>query len=165
MDFSEFQRKYAGLSFTPNDVITEKEAFSYNRFWTNGAFTEEQFNNYVRSYPLECRPNNQIRNCSYNGEDFFIYDSRPSFGACVPLSPKAAVLFSTIGTQLNSSAAFDMYQGLRIFGWCILIAIGLSLIFFVLLYILYWAVAWLLLLGSVVALSLFAGFILYNIYH
>ena len=40
MYFEEFNKEYGGLSHTKNPKMSEEEAFSYNKEWVDGYFTE-----------------------------------------------------------------------------------------------------------------------------
>ena len=41
----------------------EDEAFAFNEEFVNGYFTEEQWNNYIKSIKIDCQANEQIQSC------------------------------------------------------------------------------------------------------
>ena len=82
----------------------------------------------------------------------------------MPLAPKAALLFNKISAKLDHGAIGDMTDGIRLYAWCALIALGLSLLFLILICLCTGLITWILLIALVVALISFGVFIIVNLY-
>jgi hypothetical protein len=132
LGISEFNNKFAGLSHTDSADIKETEAFQFNKEWTNGYFTQEQWNSYLNSYKLDCLPNDQVKSCKYSAKSFHLYDSYPVTNLfCAPLSPKAGLLFNKVSAKFDNGDLGDMMFALPLFGWVALAALGMSLVFLI----------------------------------
>lgn len=163
LDFKEFSKKYAGLSKTKSATITPKDAFGYDQGWANKYFTEEQFNTYTKRTQINCLPNSEFHNCKVDNEKFFAYDSYGIMNlVCVPLAPKAALLFNKVSSKFGNGIIGDITEAMGLFGWGSLIALGASLIFLILILCCTSLITWILLLT--LALTFFAAgsFIIYS---
>lgn len=160
---NEFNSKFAGLSHTNSVDIKEKEAFDFNSGWTNGYFTQDQWNAYLKSYPVDCKTNSQISSCAHNGQNFFVYDSYPVLHMfCAPLNPKAGLLFNKVSAKFDNGDIGDMVFALPLFGWVALAALGLSLAFLLVITCCTRIVTWFLIFALGVILIAFGGVIIAN---
>lgn len=149
MDIKSFDR-IAGPSHTNSSDMTEQEAFGYNDGWANGYFTEEQYNNYLKRFPVDCHTNNQFSSCQYDPHvGFYIYDSYSVMNTvCTPLSPKAALMFNRVSSKIDNGDLGDMAYALPLFGWSALSALGMSLVFLIIITCCTTLVTWFLVIGS-----------------
>lgn len=155
LDIKEFNRKYGGLSRTNSSDISEDEAFAYNKEWANGYFSEQQWNNYLSNYQVECYPNEQVSSCRFVPHQFYIYDSYNVMNVvCAPLSPKAGLMFNRVSAKFDNGDIGDMAYALPLFGWAALTALGLSLLFLVVITFCTSLITWFLL--TLLGLSFFA---------
>lgn len=105
--FDQFARKYAGNTYTKSEVLTESEAFDYPQDWAKGKFTQEQWAEYLKGFSVDCLPNKEFSSCRY-GPEFSVYDSYAAVRkVCVPLSPKAALLFNKVAARFDLGLAED----------------------------------------------------------
>lgn len=144
----EFNAQYAGLSHTKLVDMTEVEAFGFNADWVNGYFTKSQWDAYLASFNVDCLTNNQVSSCKQSGK-FHIYDSYPVLNTfCEPLSPKAGLLFNRVESKLDNGNIGDMVFALPIFGYTALLALGISLIFLIVVTCCPWLITWLIFIGT-----------------
>lgn len=163
LDFKAFNKNYAGLSRTRTPNITPKEAFGYDEGWANEYFTEDQFNTYTKSVKIDCLPNDQFHDCTVNNETFFAYDSYDIMNlVCVPLAPKAALMFNKVSGKFDNGVIGDMIQAIKLFGWGALIALGASLLFLILIFCCTSFVTWVLLLSLALTFIASGAFIIFN---
>lgn len=153
MLFDKFNSSDRGLSKTKTAQITYKEAFSYNKGWIKSYFTETQWENYLKQFKLDCLPNKQFQNCKYKPESFYIYDSYPLLDTvCIPHAPKPALLFNKVSSKFDHGVIGDMTDAVGIFGWCALIALGISLAFLLLICLCTTLITWILVVALGVVL-------------
>lgn len=132
LDFSEFSRSYAGNSYTNAPDMTEAEAFGYNPSWTNGYFTQAQWNAYTRNYKIDCLPNNQIKSCKIESGKFYAYDSYDTLGKiCTPLGTKSGLMFTKVEEAFGNGNFSDVGHAFGIYGWVALSAFLLSFFFLI----------------------------------
>lgn len=132
LDFKDFSRTYGGLSRHKSKSLNVKEAFGYDIGWAKGYFTEEQFNAYTKRKVINCFSNNEFQSCTVDNKDFYAYDSYVAMNAlCVPLAPKAALLFSKFSKKLNYGFVGDIIESIELVGWSFLITFGISLVLFI----------------------------------
>lgn len=132
LDVKQFNKLYGNLSRTNSIDINEDEAFAYNKEWVNGYFTEQQWNDYLNRYRVDCHPNDQFASCQYFPHQFYIYDSYNVMNTvCAPLNPKSGLIFNRVSAKFDNGSVGDMAYALPLFGWTALTAIGLSLIFLI----------------------------------
>ena len=163
MLFSEFNRDEAGLSTTTSPFITLKEAMEFNTNWVNGYFTKTQWDTYLNNYELDCLPNNEFSNCKFKDNDFYIYDNYPVLNTvCVPLSPKAALLFNHVSAKFDHGIIGDMRDALPLFGWSVLIALGASILFLVIVMCCTSLITWLLMITLGLVFITFGTLIIVN---
>lgn len=164
LDFGKFTKSFAGNSYTYSNVLTEREAFEYPSFWANGYFSRDQWNDYLNSYQLSCYPNSQVRGCA-NGPDFAIYDSysmvRP---ICVPRSPKAALLFNKVNSKFDLGNLEDLLVALPMLCFIALIALAISFLFLLIVYLAPKSAIWILFVLAELCLLAFAGMLLGGLY-
>ena len=159
----DFNSKHAGLSHTSSRDIHEKEAFDFNEGWVNGYFTRDQWNSYLGSDGVECLPNNEIKDCNYNPNSFYVYDSYPVSGIfCAPLSPKAGLLFNKVSNKFDNGDIGDMMFALPLFGWVALAALGMSLVFLIVITCCTRLITWFLIFSLGVLFIAFGGVIIAN---
>jgi hypothetical protein len=163
LDFRAFNSKYGGLSHTTSKDIKEHEAFDYNEGWANGQFTRDQWNNYLKSYDIECLHNNEFKSCKFGENNFFIYDSYPVSGIfCSPLSPKAGLMFNRVSSKFDNGDIGDMLFALPLFGWVALSALGMSLVFLIVITCCTRVITWFLIFALGVLFIAFGGVIIAN---
>lgn len=163
MGFEEFSKNYSGLSHTHNIKIPPKEAFGYDIGWANGYFTEQQWLSYTKNFKVECLPNEEFSTCQVNMDTFFAYDSYPILDIiCVPLAPKAALLFNKVSSKFGDGVIGDLMESIRLFGIATAISLAASLIFLVLICCCTTIVTWLLLITMALTFLAFGGFIIYS---
>lgn len=151
LDFKTFSKNNAGLSHVKSPNITPREAFGYDEGWANNYFSEDQFNTYTRRTKVDCLPNNEFPTCQVDNENFFAYDSYGILNlVCVPLAPKAALLFNKVSKRFDVGVVGDMLEAIKLFGWGALIALGASLVFIILIYCCTTLVTWVMLLALAV---------------
>ena len=164
--FEEFSKKYAGLSRAKSANITPKEAFGYDEGWANQYFTKEQFDTYTRRTKIDCLPNNEFHSCKVDNEHFFAYDSYDLLDlVCIPLAPKAALLFNKVSGRFEHGIVGDMVKAFGLLTWGAMIALAASLVFLILILCCTSLTTWALLLT--LALTFFASgaFVIYNYAH
>ena len=148
LDFKTFSKQHAGLSHVKSANITPKEAFGYDEGWANNYFSEEQFNIYTRRVKIDCLPNVQFPTCQVDNQNMFAYDS---YGVqnlvCVPLSPKAALMFNKVSKRFDVGVIGDMVEAIKLFMYSALIALAASLVFVILIYCCTTLVTWVMLLA------------------
>lgn len=148
LDFRTFSKDHAGLSHVKSANITPKEAFGYDEGWANNYFSEDQFNTYTRRVKVDCLPNKQFPTCVVDNENFFAYDSYGVMNlVCVPLTPKAALVYNKVSKRFDIGVVGDMLQAIKLFGYGALIALGASLIFVLLIYCCTTLVTWTMLIA------------------
>ena len=163
LNIKDFNSKYGGLSHTDSADISEAEAFSYNPGWVNGYFTEDNWNGYLKHYQLECNPNNEVRSCQQSPPNFYIYDSYPVGNLfCAPLSPKAGLMFNRVSAKFDNGDVGDMMFALPLFGWVALAALGMSLVFLVVITCCTKIVTWFLIFSLGILFIAFGGVIIAN---
>lgn len=132
--FEEFSKKYAGRSHTHEEVLNEREAFEFPRYWANNRFTEQQWLTYLQSFTVECLPNQHFASCAHSS-DFSVHDSYAAVrNVCVPLSPKAALLFNKVAARYRLGLAEDLRLLLPLLVRVAVFAFLLSLVFFAAVY-------------------------------
>lgn len=132
--FEEFSKKHAGRSHTYERVLGEREAFEFPKFWANGRFSAEQWEAYLQGYAVDCLPNEQFAGCRHGG-GFSVYDSYAAARkVCVPLSPKAALLFNRVAASYRLGLAEDVRLAFPLFVRVAVFAVLLSLALFALAY-------------------------------
>lgn len=162
--YNDFARKYGGLSKTKSPHMTEEEAFSFNKEFINGYFTEEQWHKYLGTVDLKCKTNNEFSSCKASNT-FHIYDSYPVLDTvCVPKAPKTSLLFNKVSSKFDHGRVGDMVDAYDLFIYCALIGLGLSLVFLILICMCTTMITWILLLGLVLVLFAFGVFVLINLY-
>lgn len=163
LDFKTFSKNYAGLSKVHSPKITPKEAFGYDKGWANNYFTEDQFNTYTRRFKIDCLPNKEFHNCEVDNENFYAYDSYGILNlVCVPLTPKAALMFNKVSKKFNTGVAGDIKEAMGLFGWGALIALGASLAFIILIYCCTTLIAWVLLLTLALTFIAAGALVIFN---
>lgn len=162
--FKQFSKTHAGNSYTYNTQMSEMEAFDYPSFWANNQFSRDQWNNYLANYRVDCLPNVQVPSCQY-GPNFYVYDSYKAVrNVCVPLSPKAALLFNKVNNKFSLGLLEDIAEAVPIFGWVALIALGVGLIVLILIYAMPKQALWVPLLFAVISILLTAHWIFNGLY-
>ena len=165
LSYKGFNSDIAGLSSTKDPNLDFKEAFDFDDKWVNNYYTEEQWNNYQKDFVLECYPNNEVQSCKFKKDVLHFYDSYPVLNSfCVPLAPKPALLFNKVSNKFDHGVIGDMTDGVSAFGWCALVALGISLVFLLLIVCCTSIMTWILFIGLAVSLIVFGAFIIYNIY-
>lgn len=130
MRFAEFSRKHAGRSYTTAEVLTQGEAFEYPRHWANGKFADEQWSKYLQGLTVDCLPNAQFSTCRH-APGFDIYDSYAAVRkVCVPLSPKAALLYNKVTARYDLGLAEDLRLALPLITRTVVftVALGIALL-------------------------------------
>jgi hypothetical protein len=164
--FSKFSSNFSGASHTKNPDMSYEEAFSYNEGFVNNYFTETQWENYLKKYKMECLPNKQFADCKYLKGKFYIYDSYPLLNTvCVPLSPKPALLFNRVSSKFDHGLIGDMTDAVGLFGWCTLIALGLSLVFLLLICLCTSLITWVMVVALAAVFISFGIFVILNIFY
>ena len=126
MRFAEFTKRYAGRSHTYEEVLVEREAFEYPKYWANERFSEAQWDAYRANFALDCLPNQQFAACKQS-PDFAIYDSYAALRrVCVPLSPKAALIFNKVAARYRLGLAEDLRLLFPLFARVAVFAVLLS---------------------------------------
>ncbi len=144
----------------------EEEAFAFNEEWVNGYFTETQWENYIKDYKLECLANEEFKDCKNEKGKFYIYDTYPVLNAfCVPLSPKPALLFNKVSNKFDHGTIGDITDAKWLFTYCALIALGISLLFLILICMCTTLITWILVIGLGLTFILFGVMIILNLYY
>lgn len=95
--------------------MDEQEAFAFNKEWVNNYFTEDQWNAYLETVPIECHPNDDIPECK-KSSNFYIYDSMEVMKSfCAPVNPKASLLFNKVTFRMNQGVVFDLQDARTLF--------------------------------------------------
>jgi hypothetical protein len=163
MGFEEFTKNYAGLSHTHNIKMQPVEAFGFDEGWANEFFTEEHWLDYTKGYKIDCLTNEQFSSCKVDMTNLFAYDSYPILDiVCVPLAPKAALLFNKVSSQFGDGVIGDLMESVKLFGIATAISLAASLIFLVLICCCTSIVTWLLLFAMAITFLAFGSFIIYS---
>ncbi len=85
--------------------------------------------------------------------------------ACVPLSPKAALIFNKVSIKFNHGLIGDMVESRWLFVECSAIALGLGFLFLFMLCLCAGVIAWLLVFGLFITFLLFGILLLVNLYY
>ena len=163
MLYEEFTKYHSGLSHTHNIKMQPKEAFGYDEGWANKKFTEKQWLAYTKGYKIDCLPNKQFSSCKVDMENFFAYDSYLLLDiVCVPLAPKAALLFNKVSSKFGDGVVGDLIESVKLFFIATAISLAASLLFLVLICCCTSIVTWLLLITMALTFLAFGSFIIYS---
>lgn len=166
LEFKKFNANNTGLSFTKDPNLDFKEAFAFDKKWVNGYYTEEQWNNFQKQFKLECFPNKQVTSCKFKKDVLHFYDSYPVLNSfCTPLAPKPALLFNKVSNKFDHGVVGDMADGVKAFGYCVLIALGISLLFLLLICMCTTIITWVLVILLAVVFITFGAFVIFSIYY
>ena len=166
MTFFEFT-KLTGVTMVKDLNFSRADTFAYDSTWANGYFTQKDFETYVNKIKIQCLTNKQYLNCNHNDpkSDFYIYDSYTVLNKfCAPASPKPALLFNELNAKIYNGDFGDVIKALPIFGWCALVAFGLSLIYLILLTCCTRPITWLLMVSISILLIAFGSLLLFYSY-
>lgn len=84
---------------------------------------------------------------------------------CVPKTPKASLLFNKVSSKFDHGVVGDMTEAYSLFGYCALIALGISLVFLILICMCTSLISWILILALFGVLLSFGALILVNIHY
>lgn len=134
MDFVRFNEEKAGRSVTHTLHMPDSEIFGFDEAFTNDYFTPKNWEDYLNhQVKVDCLTNNQVVSCKYKKNEFWVYDTYPLLGMiCVPLSPKTALNFYIISSKINHGVIGDIMDARKLFLYCALISLGMSLLYLVL---------------------------------
>lgn len=161
-----FSKEHAGLSRTTNAKISPEEMFGYDDGWVNGYFTADQFKQYTERTKIDCLPNNEITSCAVDNKNMFAYDSYDILNlVCVPLQPKAALIFNKVSAKLGGGVVGDISEAMNLYIMSAIIALSASLIFLILVFCCTYLVTWALLLSMAATFIATGALIIYSYVH
>jgi hypothetical protein len=115
------------LKFTPSITTKkeEKDIFDFDTEAAAGYYTKEQWDAYFSRQTLQCQTNSDVTSCKHNpGDKVYVYDSRLTLDTfCSPITPTMAAYSSFISSR-SSGFVHDLQEGF----WMIIISIALAAI-------------------------------------